>query len=285
MDRIKVSDLEVFCNHGVYKEENILGQKFLVDAELFLSLRRAGRSDALQDSVSYGDVCRLIDAEMKKQNDKLLERAAERLAEQILLAFPLVERVKIEVKKPWAPVMMHVSYASVSIERGWHTVYVGVGSNMGDRQAYLEEAGDQLSSDAWIRGFRMAKIIETEPYGYLEQDRFLNTVFAFSTLYEPKELLERLQGLEQEAHRERLVHWGPRTLDLDILLYDDIITTEADLVIPHPELTKRLFVLEPLCELNPYGVHPLYRKRFVDYRDALRDDRRSKKSQRHATRL
>lgn len=269
MDKITIKNLEVFCNHGVYKEENILGQKFLVSAELSLSTRKAGLSDALEDSVSYGDVSRLITAEMKKQNDKLLERAAERIAGQILKEFPLIDSVRIEVKKPWAPVMMHLDYASVSIERGWHRVYVGVGSNMGERQAWIDMAAEALRSDGNNRNFRSAQVIETEPYGYLEQDKFLNTVFTFETLYEPEELLLRMQEIEKEAHRERKIHWGPRTLDLDLLLYDNRITESLVLTIPHPEMTKRLFVLIPLCELNPHGVHPLYRKRFAEYKEAL----------------
>lgn len=269
MDKITIKNLEVFCNHGVYKEENILGQKFLVSAELSLSTRKAGLSDALEDSVSYGDVSRLITAEMKKQNDKLLERAAERIAGQILKEFPLIDSVRIEVKKPWAPVMMHLDYASVSIERGWHRVYVGVGSNMGERQAWIDMAAEALRSDGNNRNFRSAQVIETEPYGYLEQDKFLNTVFTFETLYEPEELLLRMQEIEKEAHRERKTHWGPRTLDLDLLLYDNRITESPVLTIPHPEMTKRLFVLIPLCELNPHGVHPLYRKRFAEYKEAL----------------
>ena len=270
MDKITIKNLEVFCNHGVYKEENILGQKFLVSAELSLSTRKAGLSDALEDSVSYGDVSRLITAEMKKQNDKLLERAAERIAGQILKEFPLIDSVRIEVKKPWAPVMMHLDYASVSIERGWHRVYVGVGSNMGERQAWIDMAAEGLRSDGNNRNFRSAQVIETEPYGYLEQDKFLNTVFTFETLYEPEELLLRMQEIEKEAHRERKIHWGPRTLDLDLLLYDNRITESPVLTIPHPEMTKRLFVLIPLCELNPHGVHPLYRKRFAEYKEALK---------------
>lgn len=269
MDKITIKNLEVFCNHGVYKEENILGQKFLVSAELSLSTRKAGLSDALEDSVSYGDVSRLITAEMKKQNDKLLERAAERIAGQILKEFPLIDSVRIEVKKPWAPVMMHLDYASVSIERGWHRVYVGVGSNMGERQAWIDMAAEALRSDGNNRNFRSEQVIETEPYGYLEQDKFLNTVFTFESLYEPEELLLRMQEIEKEAHRERKIHWGPRTLDLDLLLYDNRITESPVLTIPHPEMTKRLFVLIPLCELNPHGVHPLYRKRFAEYKEAL----------------
>ncbi len=271
MDKIIIKNLEVFCNHGVHKEENILGQKFLVDAELSLPLRRPGLTDMLADSVSYGSVCHLIEREMKKQNDKLLERAAERLAGQILLNFDAVKTVKIEVKKPWAPVMLHVDYASVSIERGWHEVYVAAGSNQGDREAYLRDAIVAFMDDEWVRRFRMAKIIETEPYGFLEQDPFLNTVFFFETIYEPKELLDLLHSLEKEAGRDREneIHWGPRTLDLDLLLYDDRVSADRDLVLPHPEMTKRLFVLNPLCELNPYGVHPLYHRRYSEYKEEL----------------
>lgn len=272
MDRIRVDNLEVFCNHGVYKEENVLGQKFLVSADLFLSVRKAGLSDALEDSVSYGEVCRLVEKEMKKQNDKLLERVAERLAGKLLLAFSPVKKIKIEIKKPWAPVMMHMEYASVTIERGWHRVYVGAGSNMGDRYQFLKEASKKLRGDERIKNFREASIIETEPWGYVEQPSFLNTVFSFDTLYEPEELLIRLQKAEQEAGRKREVHWGPRTLDLDILLYDDMVTDNPELVIPHPELTNRLFVLEPLVELHPYGVHPLFRRRFKEYMQELRED-------------
>lgn len=279
MDQIRIKNLEVFCHHGVYEEENVLGQKFVVSAVLFLETRKAGLTDALTDSISYGDVCRLISTEMKKQNDNLLERVAERLAEKILLDFPMVEKVSVEVKKPWAPVLMHLDYASVKIERGWHKAYIGVGSNMGDRAAYLNLAKDRLEKNAWIRNIRAAKVIETEPYGFLDQDQFLNTVFEIETLLEPRELLEELQKIEQEANRTREIHWGPRTLDLDILLYDHLITEDESLIIPHPEIQKRLFVLEPLCELYPYGVHPLLNKRFCELRDDLHTEEKQKENQ------
>lgn len=268
-DQIRIHDLEVFCNHGVYREENILGQKFLVDASLYVHTRKAGLSDDLNDSINYGEVSRFILDEMKKQNDKLLEKVAERLAESILLHFPLVWGVKIEVKKPWAPIMMHIDYASVTIERGWHKVYLGLGSNMGDRMAYLTEAMEKLKELPFGRNLKAASIIETEPYGYVDQENFLNTVVSMDVLYEPEELLAILQNIENEANRERKIHWGPRTLDLDILLYDHLITEEEHLVIPHPELHKRLFVLEPLCELDPYGIHPVLGKRYKDIKENL----------------
>lgn len=268
-DQIQIHNLEVFCNHGVYREENVLGQKFLVDATLYVSTRKAGLSDELADSVNYGEISRFILDGMKKQNDKLLEKVAERLAEGILLHFPLVSRVKIEVKKPWAPIMMHIDYASVTIERGWHTVYIGLGSNMGDRRAYLSDAIEELKNLPLGKNLKSASIIETEPYGYVDQDKFLNTVVSMEVLYEPGELLHILQELEKKANRERKIHWGPRTLDLDLLLYDHRITEEEELVIPHPELHKRMFVLESLCELNPYGVHPVIKKRYKDMKEEL----------------
>ena len=112
MDEISVKNLEVFCHHGVNKEENVLGQKFLVDIITKVDPREAGKTDELALSVSYGDICRCVKKEMTKQNDKLLERVAERLAECILLQFPQINEVEIEVKKPWAPVLMHMDYAS-----------------------------------------------------------------------------------------------------------------------------------------------------------------------------
>ena len=234
-----------------------------------MDTRAAGKSDRLADSVSYGDVCSMIRDEMTRQNDKLLERACERLARAILLAWPVFRELEITVKKPWAPVLMHLDYAAVTIRRGWHRVYVGAGSNMGDRQAYLDMAKKALMEDEEIRDFQSARIIETEPYGYVDQDKFLNTVYTFDTLYTPEELLTLLQSIENQAGRTREIHWGPRTLDLDLLLYDHLVTEDPRLVLPHPEVHKRLFVLESLCELYPYGLHPVTNERFCDIKKRL----------------
>lgn len=277
MDEIRVKNLEVFCHHGVYKEENVLGQKFLVDIISKVDTRAAGKTDDLSLSVSYGDICRCVKKEMIKQNDKLLERVAERLAECILLEFPLIKEVQIEVKKPWAPVLMHMDYASVKIKRSWHTVYIGVGSNLGAREEYMQLANERVQSLPKTKNFKSAPIIETEPYGYTQQGKFLNTVYSIQTLDTPEEFLERLHQIENEASRKREIHWGPRTLDLDILLYDDLITENEEVTIPHPEMTKRLFVLEPLCSLIPRGIHPLERKRYLDILEDLKEKERKRK--------
>ena len=271
LDEIRVKNLEVFCHHGVYKEENVLGQKFLVNIVSKVDTRAAGKTDELELSVSYGDICRCVKKEMTKQNDKLLERVAERLAECILLQFPLIKEVEIEVKKPWAPVLMHVDYTSVKIKRSWHKVYIGVGSNLGEREEYMKLAKEKVSALPDTKNFKSASIIETEPYGYTEQGKFLNTVYSIETLDTPAEFLDKLHQIENEAERKREIHWGPRTLDLDILLYDDLVTEDEEITIPHPELTKRLFVLEPLCELAPRGIHPLERRRYSDILEDLKE--------------
>ena len=207
MDEIRVKNLEVFCHHGVYKEENVLGQKFLVNIVSKVDTRAAGKTDELELSVSYGDICRCVKKEMTKQNDKLLERVAERLAECILLQFPLIKEVEIEVKKPWAPVLMHVDYTSVKIKRSWHKVYIGVGSNLGEREEYMKLAKEKVSALPDTKNFKSASIIETEPYGYTEQGKFLNTVYSIETLDTPAEFLDKLHQIENEAERKRESHW------------------------------------------------------------------------------
>ena len=106
----------------------------------------------------------------------------------------------------------------------------------------------------------VSDFLVTAPYGGVEQDDFLNGAMKIRTLLTPHELLERLHEIEQEAKRERVVRWGPRTLDLDILLYDDLILDEEELHIPHIEMYKRDFVLKPLCQIAPYARHPVYNR-------------------------
>ena len=264
MDKIIIKDLEVFGNHGVLKEENTLGQKFLISAEISLSTRKAGITDALALSVDYGKVCHFINEFMKENTFKLIEAAAEHLVLALFAHFELIQSIKVQIKKPWAPIGLSLDYASVEIERCWHRAYIALGSNMGDKLMYLENAVKAIESDVNCKLIKISDIIVTEPYGPVEQDDFLNGCMMLDTLYTPQELLRFLQRLEQEANRAREVHWGPRTLDLDILLYDDLVTTEEELIIPHPEMHKRLFVLEPLKQIAPNAVHPLLHQRIRD---------------------
>lgn len=260
MDKIKIRNLEVFANHGVFKEETALGQKFLINAVLYTDTRKAGCSDELQESIHYGEVCHYMTKFMREHTYKLLESVVEQMAEAMLKDIPRLERVRLEIQKPWAPIGLPIETVSVEIERGWQSVCLSIGSNMGDRAAYLEYAIRRLSVDPGIRNVRVSDLLETEPYGYVEQDAFLNGAVMLDTLYTPEELLDVLHEIEQEAGRERKIHWGPRTLDLDILFFEDEIRTSPELILPHPDMQNRAFVLEPLAQLCPGKVHPVLHK-------------------------
>ncbi len=269
MDKIHIKNLEVFAKHGVFPEENVLGQKFVVSAVLYTSTREAGKTDELAKSIHYGDVSHLIAEFMKQNTFQLLETAAERLAEELLLKTEHLEKICLEIKKPWAPVGLPLETVSVEIERGWHTAYIALGSNLGDKEANLRLGVEGLRSTRGCRVEAVSDFLVTEPYGGVEQDDFLNGAMKIRTLLTPHELLERLHEIEQGAKRERIVRWGPRTLDLDILLYDDLILDEEELHIPHIEMYKRDFVLKPLCQIAPYVRHPVYNRTAAELLAAL----------------
>lgn len=260
MDEIRIDNLEVYGGHGVHADEKRTGQPFFVNAVLYTDIRQAGETDELTHTTHYGQVCRLIHKLLREKKYDLLEAAAEHTAEQILLQFPRVVSLDLEIRKPRAPIGLPFDSVSVKIHRGWKKAYLGIGSNMGDKRKYMEEAVDKLKSHSHIREVRVSEFLVTKPYGGVEQEDFLNGAIELETLMPPLTLLCFLQKLEQEAGRERLIHWGPRTLDLDILFYQDFISDSKELMVPHPDLQNREFVLKPLSELCPYYVHPLYGK-------------------------
>lgn len=269
MDTIYIKDLEIFANHGVYPEENRLGQKFVVSADLYVDTREAGKTDDLNKSVNYGEVSLTITRYLKEHTFQLIEAVAEGLAEALLTAYPLIFGLRLEVGKPWAPVGLPLRTVSVEIRRSRHRVYLALGSNMGDKKAYLDEAVERLRALPGCRVRRVSDWIVTKPYGVTDQAEFLNGVLEMETLYTPKELLEQLHQIEAEAHRERVLRWGPRTLDLDILLYDNEVIDTEDLHIPHIDMQNRYFVLEPLSQIAPWLRHPVLNKTMEQLRREL----------------
>ena len=257
MDKIIIENLTVFAYHGVLEEEKKLGQKFLVCVEMEADLHMAGTTDNLENTINYAEVCSLITKYSVKNPCRLIEAAAEQLAQLLLLEYDMVSSVTVTIKKPWAPIMLPLDYAGVTITRNRHIAYLSIGSNMGDKEAYLNFAVNKLNEDKMCRVCAVSKYIVTEPVGDVAQDDFLNGAIKLETLYSPYELLSKIHEIEAEAGREREVHWGPRTLDIDIIFYDNEIVDDKDLKIPHIEAENRSFVLEPLCEIAPYTKHPV----------------------------
>ena len=268
-DKIKIQNLEVFANHGVFPEENVLGQKFVVSAVLYTDTRKAGQTDELTASIHYGEVSAFIDRYLKEHTFQLLEKVAESLAEELLLQTKGLQKIRLEIKKPWAPVGLPLETVSVEIEREWHTAYIALGSNIGDSEAYLKEAIDKLDHLPTSRVEKVSSFLVTAPYGVTDQPDFLNGCLKLQTLLYPEELLRELNRIEQEAGRERIIHWGPRTLDLDILFYDQEIIDIPDLHIPHIDLHNRDFVLVPMSQIAPYLRHPVLNQTISQLLDSL----------------
>lgn len=269
MDKITISNLEIYSHHGVLKEENVLGQKFLISADLYTDIKKAGKTDEISCSINYAEVSHFIKKFMKENTFKLIEAVAEQMSEEIILAFPLIDKIVLTVKKPWAPILLPLDTVSVEVERGWHRAFLSIGSNIGDKKEHLDKAVWALKEDKKIRLEKVADYIVTKPYGNVEQDDFLNSAVSIKTLYTPQELLAKVGEIEQADGRERNLHWGPRTIDLDILLYENMIVEDENLVIPHREMHLRQFVLEPMAQIAPWVVHPVYGKTVQMLKDML----------------
>jgi dihydroneopterin aldolase/2-amino-4-hydroxy-6-hydroxymethyldihydropteridine diphosphokinase len=274
MDRIEIHGLRVMTVVGVLSHEREAPQPLRIDLSLEVDLRDAGRSDELGDTANYGAVTERVAALVREAKDLLLERLAHRVAEAAL-AFDRVDAVEVTVTKLRPPIPEDVEATAVQIRRtrvdaeaaphSVHRAYVALGSNLGDREAFLRfaiaELGDVVAQ---------SQVFETDPVGGPEgQGAYLNMVVVVETSLDPFAMMRRCQRIEAAAHRQRVVHWGPRTLDVDLLIYDDVRIDSPELVVPHPRFAERRFVLAPLAEvapqrcpagwdeaLPPMGMHP-----------------------------
>ena len=148
--------------------------------------------------------------------------------------------------------------------------YIALGSNLGDKEANLRQALKML----WVKGLQIRSVssfFKTEPYGVTDQPEFINAVACVKTDLAPEKLLKLLLDTELEMGRVRLRHWGERNIDLDLLLYDDLIYYSEKLVLPHPDMQNRLFVLQPLSEIAADKIHPVYKKSIQNLLKSLTD--------------
>lgn len=152
-----------------------------------------------------------------------------------------------------------------------HGVFLLLGSNLGDRRKFIADAVESIKAAIGAVD-RISSLYETQAWGKMDEPDYLNQVVLVRTTLRPRDVLTGIQQIELLAGRSRREKWGSRTLDIDILFYDDMIVDEPDLKIPHPELYRRRFTLEPLAEIAPDMIHPVIKKNILDIKCQLNDD-------------
>lgn len=255
MDKIILKNVELYGYHGYYKEENFLGQRFRITVEAAADLGDSKVSDELGDTTSYVDVYEVLKRVFHSRNYKLLEHLGHDIGKAILDAFPRISSLSVEIMKPEVPVPVTCDYFGIyqEFKRG-HVAYLALGSNLGDREGYLRSAIRQLQYHKEIDVLAESGVYETEPVGYEDQERFLNMVLKIRTSLDARSLLQYCNHIEGNLLRKRDVRWGPRTIDVDILLYEGLTSDDAVLTLPHPRMTERAFVMLPLRDVADPGL-------------------------------
>ena len=255
-DQIHINALRAVTVVGALPHEREIAQPLQIDLVLDVDLADAGVSDELDDTVNYGEVADRVIAAVEEAKDVLLERLATRVAD-VVLNFDRVEAVDVVVTKLRPPIAVDAASTAVRIIRTKaatgtpplesHRAWIALGSNLGDREGFLRAGVVGLGTVT-----AMSQVFETDPVGGPDdQGAYLNMVAEIETTLDPYALLRRCQRIEAESMRQRVVHWGPRTLDVDIVMYDDIIIQSDELTVPHPRFAERRFVLAPLAEIAP----------------------------------
>ena len=270
MDRILIEDLRVLAVIGALPHEREAAQPLRIDLSIGVDLHEAGATDDLDATVHYGLVVERIVAAAEASSYILLERMAAEIA-QVVLAFDRVEEVDVLVTKLSPPVAAVLGMTAVRLVRtrseatslrpgptaSSHEALIALGSNLGDREGFLRHAVRELGCMVSGSVVAMSDVYETDPVGGPDdQGAYLNMVVKVDTSLDPFALLRLCHRVEASANRERLVHWGPRTLDVDLLFYDDARIETDVLTVPHPRIEERRFVLTPLSDVAPERCPP-----------------------------
>ncbi len=260
---IEIKGLEVIARHGALAEEKVNAQPFIFDV-IIVTEDNAAQSDDLNDTVNYAEVCELIDGICKNNCFDLIEKLAGETAFSIAERFANAKSVQVTVHKPQAPVGMKFSDISVTAETERNTVYLSLGSSVGDTKVALDGAITALGELRGVKVIKISDYMESQPYGGVARNTFLNCAVCCECLLSPRELLEKLHEIEDRFGRIRQKRWDDRTLDMDIIFFGNKTVVEDGLCIPHPDYQNRSFVLEPLKKIAPSLVCPRLHKRISD---------------------
>lgn len=270
LDQIELTGVRAFGRHGVLAEERSRGQEFVVDVVLHLDTTRAAAGDELARTVDYGELAVAVADAVRRDPVDLIETLAARIAGVCLAAGP-VRAADVTVHKPSAPISESFGDVAVAIRRvrvdpldappGVPVpVVLALGSNLpspaGDRAATLRAAVAELRLEAGLTVTAVSPWVETAPVGGPPQPDYLNCVVLADTSLAPRDLLLAAHAIENRFERRREVRWGPRTLDIDVIAYGDLLSDDAQLLLPHPRAAERAFVLAPWLMADPKAELP-----------------------------
>lgn len=285
MDCIRIRQLEVWAYHGCEKEEREKGQQFYIDVELFCDTRQAATSDELEDAVNYAKVCRFIKKCMTDRTYNLMETAAEYTVNSLLKEFPKIREVEFTIIKKSAPENVDFGDVSISIRRRWNRAYLSMGINpetyslllmpadsnndiltgveidVQQQVDYLNQIVDNLYDDDNCRVVSLSNYVQTPFNSPAGVTHLIYGCVEIETLYSPKQLQDFKDNL-LELNKIRNIEEidSSNIVDIDIILYENKIIRDGDIMIPDSEMHKKEYVLEPLNQIAPYVMHPIFYK-------------------------
>jgi dihydroneopterin aldolase/2-amino-4-hydroxy-6-hydroxymethyldihydropteridine diphosphokinase len=267
LDQIRLLGVTARGWHGVLERERREGQEFTVDVVLHVDTSAAAATDDLAATVDYGALALRIAAVVRGDPVNLIETVAARIATTCLES-PRAVAVDVAVHKPQAPITERFSDVVVAIRRERAgdldrrpvepvTAVLALGTNLGDRVAVLRAAVAELGQLDDVRVDAVSPAVETAPVGGPEQPDYLNAVVLVTTGLTANALLAASQRIEAGQGRQRSVRWGPRTLDVDVVRYGDLLSDDPMLELPHPRAAQRAFVLAPWLAVDPRAWLPV----------------------------
>jgi dihydroneopterin aldolase/2-amino-4-hydroxy-6-hydroxymethyldihydropteridine diphosphokinase len=272
LDQIRLLGVTVRGHHGVLAHERRDWQYFTIDAVLHVDTRSAAATDDLGATVDYGALAVRIADVVRGEPVDLIETLAARIAESCLVGPGCagVVAVDVLVHKPQAPIIEPFTDVVVAIRRDRTdlrnpldqrpsapvTAVLALGANLGEREATLRAVVAELGELAEVSVEGVSPVVETDPVGGPDQPAYLNAIVLVSTGLSARELLATCQRIEARHGRERSLRWGPRTLDVDVIRYGDLLSTDPVLELPHPRAEERAFVLGPWLDVDPQAWLP-----------------------------
>ena len=264
MDIISIRGLEISACHGVKDCEKINPQPFVFDADIQTDFFAAARADNLDATVNYSSVCKLITSVTEGNTFNLIEKLSYGAAMLLAEKYPALSSVEVTVHKPRAPIGLPFDDVSITQKVSRKTALLSLGSSEGDRRANLEGGIEALRNIRGVKLLKTSAFMETEPYGGVAKNRFLNCAVMVECLIDARTLLNEIHRTEAQFKRVRDRRWADRTLDIDSIFFGNDVICEEGLCIPHPDYINRQFVIQPLKEIAPDFVCPVLHKRISD---------------------